>query len=112
MQSLRGSRAQPTLTVKQLFVRLSAQFAGPDSGHQSNFMIECLECTAKEWSWFASFLTPYSALAPIGEHVHSFLVLGALASIKKKAAQHIEKAGTKRKLRLRRDSIETDRLRR
>ena len=45
MQSCRGSWAQATLTVKQLFVvRFSAQFAGPDSGHQASFMIECPEC--------------------------------------------------------------------
>ena len=44
VQSFRGSWAQTTLTVKQLFVRFSAQFAGPDSGHQASFMIECPEC--------------------------------------------------------------------
>ena len=44
MQSFRGSWAQATLTVKQLFLRFSAQFAGPDSGHRASFMIECPEC--------------------------------------------------------------------
>ena len=44
MQSFRWSWAQATLTVKQLFVEVSAQFAGPDSGHQASFMIECPEC--------------------------------------------------------------------